>query len=190
MGDQIMSNTIELTYINGLIPDSELDSIRSIFQGHNIEFECHDLSGQPQAAVEELVAHVALFLSSNVMQAYILGLATSATYDFIKSFIASIWQHISGKKIYRYNPKGVEHVAANFDLDIETDNGIKVKFKLKDDVSDSQKDKCIDRAFQLLESNSFPVNRTGYVCLYNIDENNWEIYEYLDFVKRFFKPKD
>ena len=185
-----MSNTIELRYIKGLIPDSKLDSIRSKFQGHNIEFECHDLSGQPQAAVEELLAHVVLLLSSDVMQAYILGLATSATYDFMKSCITSIWQHISGKEIYRYNPKGVEHVAANFDLDIETEHGMKVKFKLKDDVSDSLKEKYIDRAFQLLESKSFPANRTGYICLYNVDQNNWEIYESLDFVKSFVKPKD
>jgi hypothetical protein len=185
-----VSNTIELRYIKGLIPDSKIESIRLKLQNYNIEFECNDLSGLPQAAVEELLSHVVFLISSDVMQAYILGLATSATYDFIKSCIASIWQHISGKEVYRYNPKGVEPVAANFDLDIETGNGMKVKFKLKDDVPDSLKEKCIDRAFQLLESKSFPANRTGYVCLYNVDQNNWEIYEYLDFVKRFVKPKD
>ena len=185
-----MSNAIELRYIKGLIPDSKLDLIRSKFQGHNIEFECHNLSGQPQAAVEDLLAHVVFLLSSDIMQAYILGLATSATYDFIKTIIMSIWQHILGKEIYRYNTKGVEHVAANFDLDIETGRGMKVKFKLKENIPDNLKDQCIDSAFQLMESRSFPANRTGYVCLYNIDKNKWEIYEYLDFVKRFVNPND
>ncbi|MCJ7717905.1 MAG: hypothetical protein MUO54_15495 [Anaerolineales bacterium] len=185
-----MSNTIELNYIRGLIPDSEIDSIRSKLHDHNIAFECHNLSGIPQAAVEDLLSHVVLLLSSDVMQAYILGLATSASYNLIRNVITLIWQHISGKEIYRYNSKRVEHVAANFDLDIETGHGMKVKFKLKGNIPDSLKDKCVDKAFQLLESKSFPVNRTGYVCLYNIDENNWEIYEYLDFVKRYVKPKD
>jgi len=185
-----MEKLIELRYIKGLIPDSKIESIRSKLHTHNIEFECHDLSGIPQAAFEDLLAHVALLLSSDVMQAYILGMATNSASDIIKDCITSIWQHISGKEIYRYSGKGVEHVAVNFDLDIETGHGMKLKFKLKDDIPDSLKDTCIESAFQLLESKSFPVNRTGFVCLYNMDENNWKIYEYLDFVKKFVKPKD
>jgi len=185
-----MAKSIELNYIKGLIPASELESIMSKLQDHNIKLECHDLLGQPQAAVEDLLAHVVLFLSSDFMQAYILGLASNATYDCIKICIANIWQLLSGKKIYRYSGKGVEHVAANFDLDIETDFGRKVKFKLKGDIPHNLKEKCIDRAFQLFESKSFFANRTGYVCLYDDEEKNWEIYEYLDFVKKFAKLRD
>jgi len=185
-----MSNTIELQYIKGLIPDSELDSIRSKLLSQDIELKCHDLSGIPQAALEDLLAHVVLLLSSDVMQAYILGLATSASYDLIRNVITLIWRHISGKEVHRITKHGAEPVPANLDLDIETDHGMKVKFKLKGDIPNNLKEKCIDRAFHLLESKSFPANRTGYVCLYNIDQNNWEIYEYFDFVKRFVKPKD
>jgi hypothetical protein len=185
-----MAKSIELNYIKGLIPASELDSIRSKLQDQNIKLECHDLLGQPQAAVEDLLAHVVLFLSSDFMQAYILGLASNATYDCIKNCIANIWQFLSEKKIYRYSGKGVEHVAANFDLDIETKQGTKVKFKLKDDIPDNLIEKCIDSAFQLLESKTFTTNSTGYVCLYSVDQNDWEIYEYLDFLKKFAKPRE
>ncbi len=185
-----MSNLIELNYIRGLISDSEIVLIRSKLQDHNISFECHDLSGIPQAALEDLLSHVVLLLSSNVMQAYILGLATSATYDLVKSTIISIWKHVSGKEVHRITQKGAEPVPVNLDLDIETKHGIKVKFKLKGNIPNNFKHTCVDKAFQLIESDSFPVNRTGYVCLYNTDQNNWEVYEYLDFVKKFVKPKE
>ena len=185
-----MSNNIELSYIKGLIPDSEIDSIRSKLQDHNIKLECHDLSGQPQAALEDLLSHVVLLLSSEIMQAYILGLATSATYDLVRKIIFSIWKQIAAKEVHRITQRGAEAVPANFDLDIETVHGMKLKFKLKGNIPNGFKLACVDKAFQLVESDSFPVNRTGYICLYNTDQNNWEIYEYLDFVKRFVKPKD
>ena len=184
-----MSNSIELSYIKGLLPDSEIDSIRSKLQDYHIAFECHNLSGIPQAAVEDLLSHVVLLLSSNLMQAYILGMATSATYNLVKNIIFRIWNHISGKEVHRITRRGAEAVPANLDLDIESVHGMKIKFKLKENIPDSFKLRCIDKAFHLIESDSFPVNRTGYVCLYVIEQNNWEIYEYLDFVKRFVKPK-
>jgi hypothetical protein len=185
-----MSNTIELNYIGGLIPDTEIELIRSKLQDHSIEFDCHDLSGIPQAAMEDLISHVVLLLSSDVMQAYILGLATSASYDLVKKAIIRIWQHVSEKEIHRITQRGAETVPANLDLDVETKHGMKVKFKLKGNIPESLKPNCVDMAFQLVESDSFRANRTGYVCLYNIDHNKWEIYEYFNFVKKFVKPKD
>ena len=185
-----MSNTIVLNYIRGLIPDTEIESIKSKLQDHNIEFECHDLSGIPQAAVEDLLSHVVLLLSSDVMRAYILGLATSVSYDLVKNAIINIWQHVSGKEVHRITQSGAKPVHAHLDLDIEIKHGMKVKFKMKGNIPDSLKINCVDKAFQLVESDSFPVSRTGYVCLYNTDQNNWEVYEYLDFVKRFVNPKE
>jgi len=84
----------------------------------------------------------------------------------------------------------VESSLTNFDLDIRTKGGTRVKFKLKGDIPDSIKEKCVDKAFQLLETKAFPEIRTGYICLYNVDHDKWEVFESLDFVKRFVKPKD
>ncbi|MBT8351090.1 MAG: hypothetical protein KJO26_07640 [Deltaproteobacteria bacterium] len=185
-----MAKPIELNYIRGLIPDSEIVSIRSYLKDHNIAFECHDLSGIPQAAVEDLLSHVVLFLSSSIMQAYVLGLATSATYDLIRNTIINIWKHVSGKEVHRISQKGAQAVPANLDLDIESAHGMRAKFKLQGNIPDSYKLQCVDKAFQLIETDSFPVNRTGYVCIYDTDQYNWKVYEYLDFVKRFVKPKE
>ena len=185
-----MSGAIQLKYLQGIIPESELDLIRSQFGDLGINFECIDLSRKPEASVEEFLAPIILYLSSDIIQAYILGLATSTSYDIIKTSIISIWRHISGKTIRKASPSEVKSVAANFDLDINTIGRTRVKFKLRGDIPDSLKEKCIGKAFQLLEAKVFPEIRTGYVCLYNIDYDEWEIFEDLEYVRKFVKPKD
>ena len=60
---------------------------------------------------------------------------------------------------------------------------------MKGDISDSLKDKYIDSAFKLIEAKAFPDVRTGYVCLYNNVNNKWEIFEDIEFITKFVKPK-
>jgi hypothetical protein len=129
-------------------------------------------------------------LSSDVVQAYLLGLATSASYDVIKSSVLDLWRHISGKKYNKITPTDIEQVDANFDLDLSTSGKTRVKFKLKGNIPDSLKEKCIDKAFHLLKSKSFPENRKRYICRYDVDREQWEIFEELEFIKKFIIPKD
>jgi len=185
-----VSDTIQLKYLQGIIPEPELDLIRSQFADLGINFECIDISREPQASVEEFLAPIILYLSSDIIQAYILGLATSTSYDIIKKSVISIWRHVSAKTIKKTTMNEVESVTANFDLDINTIGRTRVKFKLKGDIPDSLKEKCVDKAFQLLEAKAFSKIRTGYACLYNVDHDEWEIFEDLDFVRKFVKPKD
>ena len=185
-----MSGTIQLKYLQGIIPESELDSIWSQFGELGIDFEYIDISGEPQAGVEEFLAPVILYLSSDIIQAYILGLATSTSYDIIKTSVISIWRHISGKTILKTTPSEEKSVSADFDLDIKTIGQTRIKFKLKGDIPDKLKEKCVDKAFQLLEAKAFPEIRTGYVCLYNIDHDEWEIVEDLEFIRKFVRPKN
>jgi hypothetical protein len=158
-----MTNTIQLEYLKGMIPVDDLKLIRSKLREHGIGFEWHDISDEPQASVEELLAPIILYLSANVVQAYLLGLATSASYDLIKSTVLDLWRHISGKKLAKITLTDTEELDANFDLDINTPGQTRVKFKLKGNIPNSLKEKCIGKAFRLLESKSFPETRTGYV---------------------------
>jgi hypothetical protein len=185
-----MSGMIQLKYLGGMIPESELNLIRSHFGKLGIDFECIDISGEPQASLEELLAPIILYLSSDIIQTYILGLATSTSYDIIKTSVVGIWRHISEKTIRKTTPSGVESVDASFDLDIRTIGRTRIKFKLKGNIPDSLKEKCIDKAFQLLEAKAFPEIHTGYVCLYDVDRDEWDIFEDLEFVRTFVKPKD
>ena len=185
-----MTDTIHLKYPEGIIPKDDLELLRVQLGEHGIGFEWHDISDEPQASVEELLAPIILYLSSDVVQAYLLGLATSASYDVIKSTVLDLWRHISGKKINKITSTDIEEVDANFDLDVNTSGKTRVKFKLKGNIPDSLKEKCIDKAFQLLESKNFPETRTGYVCRYDVDNEKWEILEELEFIRKYVMPKN
>ena len=185
-----MPSTIRLKHLSGMIPESELNLIRSSFGKLGIGFECIDISREPQASLEKLVSPIILYLSSDIVQTYILGLVTSVSYDIIKANIVRIWRHMSGKMITETTPSGVRSIEADFDLDIKTTGQVSVKFKLKGDIPDNLKEKCIDKAFQLLEAKAFPENRTGYVCIYDVNQDEWEFFELLEFVRKFVKLKD
>jgi len=185
-----MTDTIQLQYLKGIIPKEDLELIRSRLGEHGIGFEWHDISDEPQASVEELLAQIILYLSSDVVQAYLLGLATSASYDVIKSTVLDIWRHVSEKKLAKITSTDIEEVDANFDLDVNTSGRTRVKFKLKGNIPNSLKEKCIDKAFQLLESKSFPEIRTGYVCRYDVDSEQWEILEDIEFIRKYVMPKN
>ena len=186
-----MTETIHLKYIKGTIPEDSLELLRSKLGNHDIGFEWHDISGTPQAGVEELLAPIILYLSSDVIQAYLLGLATSASYDLIKSFVIDIWCHISGKKFNKITSTDtdIQEIEASLDLDLNTSGKTRVKFKLKGNIPDNLKEKCIDKAFQLLESESFPEIHKGYVCRYDVDSEQWEILEDLEFIRKYVIPK-
>jgi hypothetical protein len=184
-----MSGNIRLRYLKGIIPQSELVSLKSQFGDLGIDFDYIDASGEPQASIKELLAPIILFLSSDVVQAYILGLATNFSYEIIKKSIINIWGHISGKKVSQITESETHSVAANFDLDINLTEHLRVKFKLKGDFPDSLKKQCVDKAFQLLERKAFPESRKDYVCIYNVHDQEWEVFEELEFIRRFIKPK-
>lgn len=184
-----MTGTIHLIYIEGIIPKDGLELLRSKLGNHDIGFEWHDISGAPQAGVEQLLAPIILYLSSDVVQAYLLGLATNASYDLIKSSVLDIWCHISGKKFSKISPTDIQEMDASLDLDVNTSGKMRVKFKLKGNIPDSLKERCIDKAFQLLESKSFPETHTGYVCRYDEDGEQWEILEDLEFIRKYVMPK-
>ena len=185
-----MIETIHLKYIKGIIPEDSLEFLRSKLEKYGIGFDWHDISNEPQASVEELLAPIILYLSSDVVQAYLLGLATNASYDVIKSSVLDLWRHISGKKYNKITPTDIEQVDANFDLDVSTYGKTKVKFKLKGNIPDSLKEKCIEKAFHLLETNNFPDNRKRYICRYSVDREQWEIFEELEFIKKFIIAKN
>ena len=155
--------SIHLRYLGGLIEKDALENIKSNLSTHKIDLVAKDNSGALMMSVEELVAPVAIMLSSDVVQAYILGLSTNASYDLIKHTVISIWNQISGKKYTKFNHRKSEELEANFDLHIESPGKVRVQFKLKGNIPNELKDKCVDNAFKLINENAFPEIRTGYI---------------------------
>lgn len=184
-----MAGSIHLKYFRDIIPASVISSLELELEELEIDFRSTDITGEPQASAEELIAPIVLFLSSKVVQACLLGIVVSTTYDIIKASVLSIWNSVSGKSLRKITPGGETTVSVNFDLDIRTVEGTRVKFKLKGDMPDDLKNKCIDKAFQLIQLKTFPEIRTGYICLYDVKEDSWKIYEDVEFVRKFIEPK-
>ena len=179
--------SIYLRYIGSLIEKDALEEIINNLTNHKINIKAKDTSGELMMSVEELVAPVAIILSSDVVQAYILGLSSNASYDLIKNVVISIWNQVSGKKYIRFNHRKSEEFEANFDLNVESPNNVKVQFKLKGDIPNELKDKCIENAFKMVNENVFPEIVTGYICRFDNDSEKWEAYEQTDYVRKFIK---
>lgn len=176
---------IRLKYIGGLIEDEVLDDLEKTLSDHSITLNKYDTSGVLMASAEELIAPIALMLTSEVTQAYVLGLTTNAFYDIIKTTVLTIWNQITGKKYTKYNHIKSEEIEATFDLDVRTPGKVKVQFKLKGDVPDHLKEKCIDKAFEIIDRNELPENRFGYISRFNQDNESWEVYDQMDYVRKF-----
>jgi len=184
-----MTEIIYLKYLKDLISEEELESLKFQLGEHGIGFEWHGETGKPKASLQELLAPIILYLSSDVVQAYILGLATNASYDIIKSTVLHLWQNISGKKIKKITVTDIEELNANFDLCVNISGKTSIRFKLEGNIPDSLKEKCIDKAFQLLASKKIPEIHTEYVCCYNVDSEKWEIFEMPEFIRKYITPK-
>ena len=187
-----MTTSIYLNYLKGIIPEYELDELSHNFSSVGIEFDYFDISEEPQASAEEILSPILFFLSSDIVQAYILGLLTSTSYDLIKKSILSIWRHISGETIRVTTASGIQKIKeASLDLDISLNDRTKVKFKLKGDISEKIKEKCIDNAFQLLKSADSFKTKGLYIALYDIDQDSWDIYKDVEFIRKFIlKERD
>jgi len=188
--ENVMNKTVQLIYIEGIIPEENLELLRSKLGNHDIGFEWHDMSGAPQAAISDFLAPIILSLPSDVVQAYILGLANSVSYDLLKLSILEIWHNITGKKYNKITSNNIQEIEASFDLNVDTPGKTKFKFKLAGNISDNLKEKCIDNAFQLIESKSYPENHTEYICSYDTDNEQWEKLEQFEFIKKYIIPKN
>ena len=192
-----MDRVIHFTYLKGIIPESLITEIREVLAEKEIEFSCEDISGLPQAAWEELVAPLLLVLSSDITRSFLIGLASSAAYDFLKWTVLQIWRNVSGKKIYiTYASGDTRAKDADLDLEIRYD-GQRIKFRLKGDIPDSLKEKCIEQVFDLAkqrerqsesENEQFRPTR-GFIALYDVKKDSWEILEDHDFIAKYVKKK-
>lgn len=167
-----------------MLTDAELQQLHDDFNNVGIEFIWKDISDEPQASIEEFLSPIILILSSEVFQAYILGIMTNATYELLKESILSIWQRLSGKKLTKVTTHGTSQVYTALDLDISLENRTRVKFKLTGNISDEIKEKCIDGVFNILKSTDWDTSKKGYILIYDNNLNKWIIYEDLEFIKK------
>ncbi|OQC28436.1 MAG: hypothetical protein BWX70_01835 [Verrucomicrobia bacterium ADurb.Bin070] len=142
---------IGFRYISGVVDKAVLDQIASRLSEQDISFKSFDMSGQPQASINALLSSFALFLSSDITNAYMLGLLTNATYDVLRNSLLGLWTSIKGKKVTQVTAHCSKKVPVSLDINMTVGND-SLTFKLDGDVSEEVQRVLIDRIFDFLKS--------------------------------------
>ncbi len=142
---------IGFRYISGVVDKAVLDQIASRLSEQDISFKSFDMSGQPQASINDLLSSFALFLSSDITNAYMLGLLTNATYDVLRNSLLGLWTSIKGKKVTQVTAHCSKKVPVSLDINMTVGND-SLTFKLDGDVSEEVQRVLIDRIFDFLKS--------------------------------------
>jgi len=75
------------------------------------------------------------------------------------------------------------------DLDISVDNRTRIKFKLKGDIPDTLKEKCVEDAFQLLRQIDSSKIKESQVAFYQNDPGRWSITEDMNLIRELAQRK-
>ena len=166
---------IKLEYYKGLFDEEELDLYKSKLNLIDIELMEYDKTNKPMNSLEDFINQVNLIISDHIVQSIIMGLITNASYDVLKSTLIWMWNSLIGKKITKVTSDGKCDVKeATFGFSLYVDNQNKIDFRLSGDISDTDKDKCIEKAFELLKDSSLKICSHGYnFAKYDYEKEEW-----------------
>ncbi|MDF7809580.1 hypothetical protein P4E94_19235 [Pontiellaceae bacterium B12219] len=178
---------ISFKYISGLIPQKTLEGLESDLQSVNIDFETTDANGVAVACYDEIMATLSIFLSDELVRAYILGLVTNSTYEILRNSIICIWKNVEGKKINVVRSDSITEKEATFDMNIRVKEN-QLSFKLKGDCSDEIKQRFIDKAFECV-ANHQAHNSKHLLYFPDIEKEEWEMIPQSDYIRQNINKK-
>ena len=105
-----------------------------------------------------------------------LNVFSCAIYDILKSNIIWVWNSLKGKKLNKITPGKVEEQEATFSVYVELDEKRKIDFKMAGNLSDEQKNRCIDQMFEFIKTIP-PQNDIFYfeIATYDIESCKWSL---------------
>ena len=167
-----------LDYFKGLFDADDLELYKKNLNDVGIELFERDKTSQVMAFMDEFTNQVSLWLSNSLIQAYFLGLIANSTYDVLKKAIIWMWNSLPGKKLIKLQAGGrIEEKEPTFGLQIKIDKNTKIDFRLTGDVSDELKSKCIDKAFETMNTISRGIERKhiDWFASYSWESHQWII---------------
>lgn len=178
--------TIGFRHISGVVDNPVLVQIESRLSEQHIAFKTFDMSGQPQASITDLLSSFALFISSDITNAYMLGLLTNATYDVLRTSLLTLWKAITGKKVTQVSAgrSGEQPVTIDLNMIVGNDS---LTFKLDGDVSDAVQKVLIDRAFDFLKSHSESKQPQHLILFHDKTNVSWNPVPFETLIQREFK---
>jgi len=97
----VPKSSIAIDYPEHAFEKEELEEIERTLQSINYSLITHSHERKVMASFEELSAYISIFISSDIIQAICLGLATNGVYDTLKKTITLVYNKLRIKKFAR-----------------------------------------------------------------------------------------
>jgi len=169
---------ILLEYYDGIISNEIIEEIEFDLKEISIGFYKHDKSKIIFNSLEDYTNKIILFLSSDIIQAYALGLITNVTYDILKKLILKIINDIKGKNITLRSSSKIEEKEVTFGLKIKISEDNLLDLRLSGEFSEEIQSKIIDQAFEVMKNINQNISseiRSDYFAHYDIRKERWNL---------------
>ena len=177
MDNQKNMSKIILKYYRGLVDEDELEIYKLKLREIDIELMEYDKSYVVMACLEDFTNQVNLMISSPIVQSITLGLMTNTSYDLLKCTIIWMWNSLIGKKLTKVKSNGnCESKEVTFGFSVSIDKETHLDFRLSGYVSQEDKNKCIDKAFELLKNPPRKISPYGLdFAKYDYEKEEWKL---------------
>ena len=177
---------IMLEYYKGLFDEEELELYKFKLKSIDIELMEYDKTNKPMNSLEDFTNEVSLIISDPIVQSIIMNLINNASYDVLKSTIIWMWNSLIGKKITKVTSGGkCDAKEATFGLSLYIENQNKIDLRLSGDISDTDKEKCIDRAFEFIKDSSLKIPPHGNnFAKYDYEKEEWILIDIVEEINK------
>ncbi len=178
MSNQNNISKIKLSYYKGLVNEDELEMYKLKLSEIDIKLIEYDKSYIPMACLEDFTNQVSLMISSPIVQTITSGIITNTSYDLLKGTIIWMWNSLSGKKLTRVTSNGsCESKEVTFGFSVSINKEMNLDFRLSGNVSEEDKSKCIDKAFEILKERTRQIssNKLDF-AKYDQDKKQWILF--------------
>ena len=182
------SNEIYVAGVFDIESEKILTELKDSLFECGVSLKTHNRNGEIYQSVEELMDLYVIQFAYELFQTFILN----GSYDLFKYYILQLFDIIQQKKIDRHQ--------TTLEIDgIPTVNGSEtIKCKVSGHLSKKQKEKFIDRSFELanqvvksqvplLEKNQFLNALNGHVFKYNVDSEELNEVDITEVIKKIKK---
>ena len=177
---------IILEYYKGLFDEEELEIYKFKLKSIDIELMEYDKTNKPMNSLEDFTNEVSLIISDPIVQSIIRELITEASCYVLKSIIIWMWNSLIGKKITKVTSGGKSDTKEpTFGIRLYIENQNKIDLRLSGDISDTDKEKCIDRAFEFIKDSSLKISPYGHnFAKYDYEKEEWILIDIVEEINK------
>jgi len=175
---------IAIDYLDGSLTSEDLDEIKTILESEEIELLIHCQEPQNIDGIDDMFPNILLFMNQDILQAFILGLATNGLYDVIKKTILSVHTKLSSKKINRIQNRKIEQVTPKVNLRIGKANMI-----LPMNLPKDRFEYCIDKFFESVKEENMEYFTTESIATFDAESRLIKYFSQHEYIRTYAENK-